>query len=94
MHRIGFNLLPWSATVSEALYPHIERIRDIGYDGIEYSMGAQDAEAYRGLGAFWPTWIWRVRRVLHWSRGTIRPAPMLPSGNKAWKKFSGPLTGP
>ena len=52
MHRIGFNLLPWSATVSEALYPHIERIRDIGYDGIEYSMGAQDAAAYRGLGAF------------------------------------------
>ena len=52
MHRIGFNLLPWSATVSEALYSHIERIREIGYDGIECSMGAQDARAYRRLGAF------------------------------------------
>ena len=52
MLPIGFNLLPWSQIISEALFPCIERLRTIGYDGIEYSMAADDAGVYQDLGRF------------------------------------------
>jgi len=50
MNRIGFNLLVWSAVVSEELMPMVDRLKSIGYDGVECSMGSQDPAAYKRLG--------------------------------------------
>ena len=52
MNSIGFNLLTWSETLSDKLYPSIERLKSIGYDGIEYAMGSDDVDDYRKLGTF------------------------------------------
>lgn len=50
MTKIGFNVLAWSAVVSDVLLPIIDRLKDIGYDGIECLIGAPDAAAYRRIG--------------------------------------------
>lgn len=52
MNKVGFNLLAWSTHISEALYPSIERLKTIGYDGIEFSLGNREPEAYKALGTF------------------------------------------
>lgn len=49
MPKLGFNLLPWTASVSETHFPHIERLKKIGYDGIEICNGQQDPAQYRRL---------------------------------------------
>lgn len=49
MNKIGFNLLAWSASVSPQLYPHIERLKAIGYDGIEIALANRELNAYRDL---------------------------------------------
>lgn len=49
MPKLGFNLLAWSASISDELYPHIERLKKIGYDGIEICNGNQDPAAYKKL---------------------------------------------
>jgi D-psicose/D-tagatose/L-ribulose 3-epimerase len=51
MNKIGFNVLCWSAHVSDALWPEIERLKQIGYDGIEFAMSSTDPAVYRRLGA-------------------------------------------
>jgi D-psicose/D-tagatose/L-ribulose 3-epimerase len=50
MNKIGFNVLAWSAGVSEDLFPIIERLRQIGYDGVEYFIGSPEENAYKNLG--------------------------------------------
>ncbi len=50
MNKIGFNLLVWNAFASKSLFPTIERLKNIGYDGIEFSMGNRDPQAYTELG--------------------------------------------
>lgn len=50
MIKIGYNLLTWSAVLSDDLLPIAERLKKIGYDGLECSMGAQDMAAYRRFG--------------------------------------------
>lgn len=50
MNKIGFNVLAWSAGVSEDLFPIIERLKNIGYDGVEYFVGSTDEAAYKQLG--------------------------------------------
>ena len=40
MPKLGFNLLAWTASISDAYFPHIERLKKIGYDGIEI-MGSE-----------------------------------------------------
>lgn len=36
MNKIGFNVLAWSAEMSEALLPVLDRLKKIGYDGAEF----------------------------------------------------------
>ncbi|MBC2839845.1 sugar phosphate isomerase/epimerase [Robiginitalea sp. SC105] len=48
--KIGFNLLAWSATVSEDLDPIIERLAGLGFHGVECAMGAREAAAYNRFG--------------------------------------------
>jgi D-psicose/D-tagatose/L-ribulose 3-epimerase len=50
MTKIGFNLLAWSAAISEEMLPVAERLKEIGYDGIECFLGVEDKEAYRKFG--------------------------------------------
>jgi D-psicose/D-tagatose/L-ribulose 3-epimerase len=49
MPKLGFNLLAWTASISDDFFPHIERLKKIGYDGIEICMGQQDPAAYKRL---------------------------------------------
>jgi len=49
MPKLGFNLLVWSASISDDLFPHIERLKKIGYEGVEICNGQQDPEAYKRL---------------------------------------------
>ncbi|MEX2529509.1 MAG: sugar phosphate isomerase/epimerase family protein [Gemmatimonadota bacterium] len=50
MTRLGLNLLIWSAVISEDLLPMVERLKEIGYDGIECPMGSRDTAVYRKFG--------------------------------------------
>ncbi len=50
MIKVGFNVLAWSADISEDLYPIIERLKKIGYDGVEYFVGSDNLTAYKPLG--------------------------------------------
>lgn len=50
MTKVGFNLLAWSAVVSEDLLPMAERLKEIGYDGIECFLGVEDKQVYRDFG--------------------------------------------
>ena len=50
MNKIGFNVLAWSAGVSEDLFPIVERLKLIGYDGVEYFVGSPNELEYKNLG--------------------------------------------
>lgn len=50
MNKIGFNTLVWSAEVSDKLFPIIDRLKEIGYDGIESLIGSPDEKAYQRFG--------------------------------------------
>ncbi|MDX1637081.1 MAG: sugar phosphate isomerase/epimerase family protein [Balneolaceae bacterium] len=50
MTKVGFDLLAWSAVVSEDLLPTVERLKKIGYDGIEIFLGIEDKKVYRRFG--------------------------------------------
>lgn len=49
MNKIGFNLLPWSAGVSSSVFPLLDRLKEIGYDGIEALIGSPDEAEYKAL---------------------------------------------
>lgn len=48
-NKIGFNLLAWSAGVSPAVYPLMERLKTIGYDGVEVLIGSPNVKEYSDL---------------------------------------------
>ncbi|KAB7732987.1 TIM barrel protein [Rudanella paleaurantiibacter] len=48
--KIGFNLLVWTATLSEQMNPMAERLKTIGYDGIECYLGETDTQVYQRYG--------------------------------------------
>jgi len=50
MNKIGFNTLVWSAVVSDELFPIIDRLKEIGYDGVECLIGSPDEKAYKRFG--------------------------------------------
>lgn len=50
MSKIGFNLLVWNAVASRDLFSNIERLKEIGFDGVEFSMGNRDPSAYLEIG--------------------------------------------
>ncbi|MPR34136.1 sugar phosphate isomerase/epimerase family protein [Salmonirosea aquatica] len=51
MTKIGFNVLAWSAVVSDDLMPLADRLKKIGYDGVECFVGAaEDPTAYHRFG--------------------------------------------
>lgn len=50
MNKIGFNLLAWSASVEEDVYPILERLKEIGYDGVEFFYGTENLDLYTRFG--------------------------------------------
>jgi D-psicose/D-tagatose/L-ribulose 3-epimerase len=52
MNKIGFNVLAWTAAVSDELFPTIDRLKQIGYDGVEFYLGAPDIVAYQRMGDY------------------------------------------
>ena len=52
MNKIGFNTLVWSAVVSDELFPIIDRLKEIGYDGVECFIGSSDEKAYKRFGDY------------------------------------------
>jgi D-psicose/D-tagatose/L-ribulose 3-epimerase len=51
MPKLGFNVLVWAAAISDDLFPTVDRLKAIGYDGIEICNAQQEAAAYRRLNA-------------------------------------------
>ena len=52
MNKIGFNTLVWSAVVSDELFPIVDKLKEIGYDGVECLIGAPDNDAYTRFGRY------------------------------------------
>lgn len=52
MNKIGFNVLAWSAVISDELIPLIDRLKTIGYDGVEFLIGSPDEAAYKRVGDY------------------------------------------
>ncbi|MCF1750694.1 sugar phosphate isomerase/epimerase family protein [Mariniradius sediminis] len=52
MNKIGFNVLAWSAAISDELKPILERLKSIGYDGAEFFVGDTNEAACRSIGDF------------------------------------------
>jgi D-psicose/D-tagatose/L-ribulose 3-epimerase len=52
MNKIGFNVLAWTAAVSDDLFPIIDRLKHIGYDGVEFYLGSQDITSYKRMGDY------------------------------------------
>ncbi|MEJ7646971.1 MAG: sugar phosphate isomerase/epimerase family protein [Chryseolinea sp.] len=50
MIKIGFNVLAWTANVSDELMPIADRLKKIGYAGVECFIGSVDAAAYKRFG--------------------------------------------
>ena len=50
MNKIGFNVLVWSANMSEELNPVVERLKATGYDGVEFFVGSPNVGAYKAMG--------------------------------------------
>lgn len=50
MNKIGFNVLAWSAEVSEDLLPILDRLKEIGYDGAEFFVGPWEEKAFKLVG--------------------------------------------
>jgi D-psicose/D-tagatose/L-ribulose 3-epimerase len=50
MIKIGFNTLAWTAVVSDEQFPLLDRLKEIGYDGVECFVGASDNKAYKRFG--------------------------------------------
>ncbi|WP_026966962.1 sugar phosphate isomerase/epimerase family protein [Algoriphagus terrigena] len=50
MNKIGFNVLAWSAVVSEDLFPILDRLKAIGYDGAEFFVGPWEERAFKAVG--------------------------------------------
>lgn len=50
MNKIGFNVLAWSAVVSDELMPIADRLKAIGYDGVECLISSPDTTAYKRFG--------------------------------------------
>lgn len=50
MNKIGFNLLVWSGGLPDTFLPITEKLKGLGYDGIECFMEVRDKAAYRRFG--------------------------------------------
>jgi D-psicose/D-tagatose/L-ribulose 3-epimerase len=52
INKVGFNLLLWTAGISEKLNPLASKLKEIGYDGIEVVIGEPSTQPYIDLGKY------------------------------------------
>ena len=52
VNKVGFNLLLWTAGISEKLNPLASKLKEIGYDGIEVVIGEPSTQPYIDLGKY------------------------------------------
>lgn len=52
MNKVGYDVLTWSAVITDDLKPVVERLKKIGYDGVEFFVGAPDEAAYKWMGDY------------------------------------------
>jgi len=52
MNKIGFNVLVWSAVISDGLKPIIGKLKTVGYDGVEFLVGSPGEASYKSLGNY------------------------------------------
>jgi D-psicose/D-tagatose/L-ribulose 3-epimerase len=52
MNKIGFIVFVWSAVISDDLKSIIEKLKTIGYDGVEFLVGSPNESAYKSLGNY------------------------------------------
>jgi D-psicose/D-tagatose/L-ribulose 3-epimerase len=52
MIKVGFDVLTWSAVITDDLKPIVERLKKIGYDGVEFFVGAPNIAAYKWMGDY------------------------------------------
>jgi D-psicose/D-tagatose/L-ribulose 3-epimerase len=50
MVKVGFNVLAWTANVTEELFPTLDRIKKIGYDGVEFFVGGAESKNCQKVG--------------------------------------------
>lgn len=50
MNKIGFNVLAWSAEMSEEILPVLDRLKRIGYDGAEFFIGGSTEDSFKKVG--------------------------------------------
>ena len=48
--KIGFNLLAWSAVISDKFYPVVDKLKTLGYDGVECAMDERNKAVYKTFG--------------------------------------------
>jgi D-psicose/D-tagatose/L-ribulose 3-epimerase len=51
MVKIGFNVLAWSAGLADHLLPITEKLKGLGYDGVEFALDQQSTAVYQRFGA-------------------------------------------
>jgi D-psicose/D-tagatose/L-ribulose 3-epimerase len=47
MIKVGFNVLAWSAGLPDTLLPITEKLKNIGYDGVEFALDHQGLDVYK-----------------------------------------------
>ncbi len=52
MNKVGFNVLAWTAAVSDDVFPIVDRLKKIGYDGVEFYLGTPESEPYKRMGDY------------------------------------------
>lgn len=52
INKVGFNLLLWTASISDKMNPVADKLKQIGYDGIEVSFGEQATKPYVDYGKY------------------------------------------
>lgn len=51
-NKVGFNLLLWTAVISEKMNPVASRLKEIGYEGVEVSLGELKTQPYVDYGKY------------------------------------------
>lgn len=51
MNKIGFNVLAWTAGMSDDLFPILDRLKTVGYDGVEFFVGSAEVAAFKRVGS-------------------------------------------
>ena len=87
MNKIGFNVLAWSANISDDLKPIIERLKNIGYDGVEFFIGSPDEAAYNRIGNFTKDLGLGVTTVTVMNKDTNPISPEAPVRAKALEQI-------